>query len=132
MAWWYAPLAMGAGQVLMNEFVTKPQQQKQNQTNANLAAAQTEFSPWTGASVGQYQHREPESSASKGLQGFGQGMAFQQAYNKSLQGSQSNPLSMADQEKVNRTVNQAMSNADTTAYNYNPQMSMWNSNQVVG
>lgn len=82
MAFWALPAAMAVGGLLKNELVDKPEHARQQKAQADMAAAQTQYSPLTGMGKGQFTPQgEPSSmdAAMKwGMAGaqMGQGMDF--------------------------------------------------------
>jgi hypothetical protein len=77
---WWVPIAVAAGQMGYNEFVEKPRMQDYNKRQAAAAAAQTQFSPWTGMGKGEADYKMPQSTIGAGLQGAMQGASFAQSY----------------------------------------------------
>lgn len=58
---------------------------KENERNAKMAAAQTEFSPWTGAGPGQFSYQDPNAAGQMlggGANGLAAGMMHNQANTK--------------------------------------------------
>jgi hypothetical protein len=97
MAPWVIPVALAGTQMAYNEFVEKPRVEQMNKRQAQAAATQTQFSPWTGMGKGEAQYQMPQSSIGAGLQGAMSGASFAQAYDaaqsqKSLQDAQKNYL----------------------------------------
>lgn len=76
MAWWLPAMAIGSA--LMGADQAR-QQQKQQKAQNMAAAAQTEYSPWTGMGAGQVQTGAPSTLGSglqSGLSGFMAGQSI--------------------------------------------------------
>lgn len=96
---WQVPLAMSVGSMIMQNEQNK-QIENQNRAQAEMAAAQTEHSPYTGMGAGRYNPQSTGSAVGAGMQGAMAGMSFQNAYN-----NQQLANKMAQNEMANKTVN---------------------------
>jgi hypothetical protein len=74
-------VAMAAGSMLMNE-MQRRETNKQNAAQAEAAAAQTQFSPWTKMGKGQAQYQQTQSNLAAGLQGGAAGASMAQQYDQ--------------------------------------------------
>lgn len=95
------PLTLGllmGGTALVSGYMADRQNKqinKMNQAQANAAAAQTQFSPWTKMGAGQFQPQMTKDVVGAGMQGALTGASFAQNYDaaqsqKSLADSQAN------------------------------------------
>ena len=75
----WIPLAMAATQMVMQERQNQ-QAARDNKAQAQSAAAQTQFSPWTGHGRGQANFQEQGDMLGAGIQGAASGAAMAQSY----------------------------------------------------
>lgn len=93
-----------------NELVNKPEQRAQQKANADIAAARTQFSPYTGHGAGNYQAQQGSNSLGTGLQMGFQGMNLAQSMNNNEKQNKMYDEQMKYMQNVNNThmVNGAM------------------------
>jgi hypothetical protein len=77
----WLPVAMAAGSMLMNNQQRKDTQ-RHNKAQANAAAAQTQFSPWTGHGPGRADIQQSQSNLAAGVQGGMAGASMAQSYDQ--------------------------------------------------
>lgn len=78
-------LGMAGGQMAYNQFVEKPRMDEYNRRQGEVAATQTEFSPWTGKANGVADYKMPQSTVGAGMQGAMSGADMAQKYDQAAQ-----------------------------------------------
>jgi hypothetical protein len=111
---WETMAAMAALQL-----INQQQQAKQAKQQNKIAAAQTEFSPWTGQGAGQTVQAPSAMGAAAG--GAVQGMALSQAYDKYKMDKELHAKRMAEPTTGSPDWG-AMQSRNNMTYNYNPSM----------
>jgi hypothetical protein len=67
MGFWVPAMAMMAAGMAKNELIDKPEARAMQKKNADIAAAQTEFSPLTGAGQGTFKAQQDPSTIGAGM-----------------------------------------------------------------
>lgn len=102
---WMLPVGLAAFSYLAGEERNK-QIAKQNEANQMAAAAQTQFSPYTGMGAGKAQIRQEGNSMGDALQGALMGMSFQDSGEKDASKGENlalNTATEAPQSTANET-----------------------------
>ena len=81
MPFWTVPAAMAVGGMIKNEMIDKPEHAAMQQKQADMAAAQTEFSAASGLGAGQFTPSSAPSSLDKGMQYGMAGLQLEQGMN---------------------------------------------------
>lgn len=114
-------LAMAGAGMAYNQFVEKPRMDEYNRRQGEVAATQTEFSPWTGQGNGKANYQMGKSTIGAGMDGAMAGLSMSQQFDQAAQNKQ-----LADSSAN-------MNNAQADYYRTNtpqkpqqPYMSAWN------
>lgn len=78
---WMVPAAMAVGSMFMADQQNR-QVRDQNRRQADMAAAQTQFSPWTKLGAGKANYQSEQSLMGAGMQGGVSGMGMAQSYDQ--------------------------------------------------
>lgn len=81
----WLPLAMAAASMAKTQFVDKPAQENANKSMGAAAAAQTQFSPWTGGGPGKLDVKPIDSTLGSGMQGGMAGLSMSQQFDQAAQ-----------------------------------------------
>ena len=114
-------LALAAGQAAYNQFVEKPRIDEYNRRQGEVAATQTQFSPWTKSGPGKADYQMAPTAAGGALQGAATGASFMQAYDQ----AQTSKAMAQDQLKTNEAMRGYYTGGGQQAPQQ-PSFSAWN------